>query len=159
MREQMLRLGGREGDGVILNWLSADDVSRVAKIVHEENEEPEVVARIMVCPTEDTDAVRAMIRPLITGYLTVPVYRRFQTWLGRGELLGPVWDAWDAGDRKSAVAAVADELVDAFCVHGAPEQCLAGIEAYVANGVTTPVLAVLPIGTDTRTAAIALGRA
>jgi probable F420-dependent oxidoreductase len=158
LREQMLRLGGREADGVILNLLSADDVTPIVRIVNDESDRPEIVARIMVCPTEDVEAVRAMMRPLITGYLSVPVYRRFQSWLGRGALLEPLWDAWDAGDRKGAVAAVADELVDAFCVHGTPEQCRAGVAAYVANGITTPVLAVLPIGTDTRSAALALGR-
>ena len=30
----MLKLAGREGDGAIINWLSADDVTRVAGIVH-----------------------------------------------------------------------------------------------------------------------------
>ena len=33
LREGMLRLAGREGDGAILNWLSADDVKTVAPIV------------------------------------------------------------------------------------------------------------------------------
>ncbi len=33
LREGMLRLAGREGDGAIINWLSADDVSTVAPIV------------------------------------------------------------------------------------------------------------------------------
>ena len=28
LREGMLRLAGREGDGAIINWLSADDVAR-----------------------------------------------------------------------------------------------------------------------------------
>ena len=33
LREGMLKLAGREGDGAIINWLSADDVSTVAPIV------------------------------------------------------------------------------------------------------------------------------
>jgi len=158
LREKMLRLAAREADGAILNWLSAEDVRQVAAVVHDERPDAEIVARIMVSPTEDTDAVRAMIRPLVTGYLTVPVYRRFQEWLGRAGPLRPVWEAWERGDRKAAVAAVPDELVDAFCVHGSPEQCRAGIDTYTANGVTTPVLAVVPVGSDMRTAALSLGR-
>jgi hypothetical protein len=35
LREGMLRLAGREADGAILNWLSADDVARVAPIVQQ----------------------------------------------------------------------------------------------------------------------------
>ena len=34
LRAGMLRLAGREGDGAIINWLSADDVRTVAPIVH-----------------------------------------------------------------------------------------------------------------------------
>src|ERR671923_164086 len=33
LREGMLRLAGREGDGAIINWLSAEDVATVAPIV------------------------------------------------------------------------------------------------------------------------------
>src|SRR5262249_27664305 len=37
LREQMLRLAGREADGVILNWLSADDVAAVVPLVRDGN--------------------------------------------------------------------------------------------------------------------------
>ena len=33
LREGMLKLGAREADGVIINWLSADDVKKVVKVV------------------------------------------------------------------------------------------------------------------------------
>lgn len=35
LRQGMLRLAGKEGDGAIVNWLGADDVSTVAPYVHE----------------------------------------------------------------------------------------------------------------------------
>ena len=35
LREGMLRLAGREADGVIINWLSAEDVTKVVKVVNE----------------------------------------------------------------------------------------------------------------------------
>ena len=50
LREGMLRLAGQEGDGAIINWLSADDVKTVSKIVHDQGPEKEIVARIFVCP-------------------------------------------------------------------------------------------------------------
>ncbi|HEX8582575.1 MAG TPA: LLM class flavin-dependent oxidoreductase, partial [Acidimicrobiales bacterium] len=46
LREGMLRLAGREGDGAVVNWLSAEDVRRVAPIVHEGGPGKEIVARI-----------------------------------------------------------------------------------------------------------------
>ncbi|GAA2313043.1 LLM class F420-dependent oxidoreductase [Streptomyces violaceusniger] len=156
LRTRMLRLGARDADGVILNWVSPEDVIRVAAIVRAENPWAEIVTRIMVCPSRDADAVRAVVRTLITGYLTVPVYRAYQTWLGHGERLADMWAAWDAGDRKAAVAAVPDEAVDAVCVHGSPEECRERLAGYLRAGVTTPVWAVLPIGLDLREAVGAL---
>ena len=60
----------------------------------------EVAARIFVCPTEDAAYARAIGRRLIAAYLTVPAYAAFHRWLGRGEVLEPMWEAWAAGDRK-----------------------------------------------------------
>jgi hypothetical protein len=37
-------------------------------------------------------------------------------------------------------------------VHGSPEQCREHIGRYVANGVTTPVIGLLPLGVDARQA-------
>jgi probable F420-dependent oxidoreductase len=148
LREGMLRLAGREGDGVIVNWLAAEDAGTVAPIVQAAGDgtSREVVARIFVCPSTDTDAVRATGRRMIAAYLNVPVYAAFHEWLGRGEQLGPMWKAWRAGERKTALEAIPDALVDELIVHGPPEACVEHIGRYVANGVTTPVLAVIPVG-------------
>ncbi|HEX4658271.1 MAG TPA: LLM class F420-dependent oxidoreductase [Streptosporangiaceae bacterium] len=152
LRERMLRLAAREADGVILNWVSPQDVKRIAAIVAEENPAAEIVTRIMVCPSPDADAVRGVVRSLITGYLTVPVYRAYQAWLGHADVLAAMWRAWDAGDRKGAVAAVPDEVVDSVCVHGSPGECRRQIAGYASSGATTPVLALLPVGFDSREA-------
>ena len=37
LREGMLRMAGRESDGAIINWLSADNAATVSNIVREEN--------------------------------------------------------------------------------------------------------------------------
>lgn len=146
LREGMLRLAGREGDGAIVNWLSANDVTRVVPIVTAaaESESREIVARIFVCPSPDADAVRASARFVIAAYLNVGVYAEFHRWLGRGEALEPMWTAWADGDRKGAVAAIPDAVVDELIVHGPAEACREHITRYVEAGVTTPVLAILP---------------
>jgi alkanesulfonate monooxygenase SsuD/methylene tetrahydromethanopterin reductase-like flavin-dependent oxidoreductase (luciferase family) len=148
----MLRLAGREADGAITNWLAPKDVPAVAGALAEGGSGKELAARIFVAPTEDVDMARAVGRFAIAAYLTVPVYRAFHEWLGRGELMAPMQQAWAAGDRKGALAAIPDELVDDLVVHGAPAACRERIGEYVANGITTPVLAVLPVGVDAATA-------
>jgi len=147
LREGMLRLAGREADGVIINWLAPEDVTTVTGVVADAagGEEREIVARIFVCPSENTEAVRAGARFAIAAYLNVPVYAEFHRWLGRGEQLQPMWDAWSAGDRKGAVAAIPDEVVDALVVHGSAAACRQRIQQYFDNGVTTSSLAIMPL--------------
>jgi hypothetical protein len=43
-------------------------------------------------------------------------------------------------------------VVDRLIVHGPPEQCREHLQRYVANGVTTPVIGLLPLGVDPRQA-------
>jgi alkanesulfonate monooxygenase SsuD/methylene tetrahydromethanopterin reductase-like flavin-dependent oxidoreductase (luciferase family) len=148
----MLRLAGRAGDGAILNWLSADDVKRVAPIVHAGGPDKEIVARIFVCPNPDVEKVRAMGRFAINAYLNVPVYAAFHEWLGREGALAGMWKHWREGDRKAAAAAIPDHVVDELIVHGSPEACREHLQRYVESGVTTPVIGLLPLGVDARQA-------
>jgi probable F420-dependent oxidoreductase len=145
LRPGMLRLAGREADGAIINWLSADDVATVVPHV---GPGKDIAARIFVCPSEDTETVRAIGRRMIAAYLNVEVYAEFHRWLGRGDQLQPMWSAWQAGDRKGALAAIPDEVVDSLIVHGSGAQCRAHLQRYVDNGVTIPVIGLIPFGLD-----------
>ena len=143
LRQGMLRLAGREGDGAILNWLSADDVKTVVPYVHQGGPDKEIVARIFVCPTDDAELARNIGRRAVAAYLNVPVYAAFHEWVGREPLLKGMWDAWRAGDRKAALEAIPDRVVDDLIVHGSPEACREHIQRYVDNGVTTPAIALM----------------
>jgi probable F420-dependent oxidoreductase len=145
LRERMLRLGGSEGDGVILNWLSAEDVKMAVSFVEPSKE---VVCRIFVCPSEDWESVRTGARRFVTEYLNVPVYADFQRWLGRGPALEPMQREWQARNRPAALAQVPDEVIDDLIVHGSPQQCREHIQRYVDNGVTTPMVALMPWAPD-----------
>jgi probable F420-dependent oxidoreductase len=149
LRSGMLKLAGREADGAIINWLSPEDVKTVAPLV---GDGKAVVARIFVCPSEDAEQVRSIGRMVIAAYLNVEVYAEFHRWLGRAPQLEGMWTAWRTGDRKAALAAIPDEVVDDLIVHGPAAKCRETIQRYVDNGVTVPVLAVLPIGVDLRQA-------
>jgi probable F420-dependent oxidoreductase len=154
LREGMLKLAGREADGAILNWLSAEDAATVSAIVNAQGPDKQLVARIFVCPNDDRDVVLPAAKFSMAAYLNVPVYRAFHEWLGRGEMLAEHWQQWDAGDRKGSLAKIPDSLVDDLVVNGTPDECVAHIERYVANGITTPALMILPFGgLDTREAA------
>jgi probable F420-dependent oxidoreductase len=144
LRPGMLRLAAAEADGVILNWLSASDVATALAETKEAKADFEVATRIFMVPTEDAGFARNIGRRLITAYLTVPAYAAFHRWLGREELLTPMWQAWQSGDRKGALAAIPDSLVDELIVHGSPAECRARVQAYADAGVTVPIMALTP---------------
>ena len=52
-----------------------------------------------------------------------------------------MWDAWAAGDRRGALAAIPDELVDRLVLHGSPSDVVGQVRRYVDAGVHTPILA------------------
>ncbi|MFI6795056.1 LLM class F420-dependent oxidoreductase [Streptosporangium canum] len=143
LRPRMLRLAAEEADGAITNWLSPQDVRKVRSEI---GPDTELIARLFVCVSEDAEKVRELGRRMLAGYLTVPVYAAFHDWLGRGEALRPMHEAWAAGDRQVALRAIPDEVVDALIVHGDAATCRARIRQYVDNGLSTPVLAPIPGG-------------
>ena len=104
LRERMLRLAGAEADGAIINWLGAGDVPKTVAAAHagarKAGRDPaklEIVCRIFVCMTEDAALIDFLGRRMIAAYLNVPVYAAFHEWLGRGDALRPMWDAWSGG--------------------------------------------------------------
>jgi probable F420-dependent oxidoreductase len=156
LRPQMLRLAGREADGVICTFAAPKDL---LKIIEQVGPGKEIVCKIFLCPNAEPEAFYRDAKRIICAYLTVDVYARYQEWLGRGDVLQPVWDAWAAGDRKAALAAVPDALVDEFFLHGTPEECWAGVERYLDAGVTKPILEVHEFGVDLREGLRAMGPA
>jgi probable F420-dependent oxidoreductase len=156
LRPGMVRLAAAEAGIAITNWLSPADVPQVRGVA---GPDCELVARIFVCPTEDTDTARYIGRRVIAAYLTVPVYAAFHEWLGRGEVIAPMLAAWNSGDRRGALAAIPDKLVDELVLHGSLEHCRDRVAEYHATGLDTPVISILPTpGLDIAEGVRKLGR-
>ncbi|MDX6335642.1 MAG: hypothetical protein QOG05_2982 [Streptosporangiaceae bacterium] len=141
LRPGMVSLAAAMSDGAITNWLAPSDVPAVRAVA---GPDCELIARIFVCPTADAGLARQIGRRMIAAYLTVPAYAAFHDWLGRGPRFQPMREAWAAGDRKAALAAIDDELVDELVVHGAPGYCRERVAEYQAAGLDTPVIAIVP---------------
>jgi probable F420-dependent oxidoreductase len=155
LREKMLELAGAQADGVIINWLSAEDVPQVvaaarrgAERAGRDPDKLEVVCRIFVCMSTEDALVDLVGRRAVAAYLNVPVYAKFHEWLGRSDALGAMWQAWRSGDRKAATAAIPRQVVDDLLIHGDAETCRRKVQAYVDNGVTVPVLNFMPLAPD-----------
>ncbi|HEY4669060.1 MAG TPA: LLM class flavin-dependent oxidoreductase, partial [Tepidiformaceae bacterium] len=130
--------------GAIINWLSVEDVRKSVAIVRDaakaagrDPESIEITARLMVSLDPVTPESDTFNRRHINAYLNVPVYRAFHEWLGRTEALTPMWDAWEAGDRKGAVAAVPENVIDDLIIRGAPEERREHVRRYMEAGIDT----------------------
>lgn len=151
LRPRMLRLAGAEADGVLLGLLGAGDVPRVlaeARAARETDAPLESVLRLGVFATRDPERARRSIRRILAAYMTAGPYARFHAWLGRGADLAPVAEAWRAGDRKAAVAAVPDAWIEEFFAVGPPEHCRDRLVEFAEAGVTTPVVSLHPTEID-----------
>jgi probable F420-dependent oxidoreductase len=141
LRPGMVKLAAAKAGIAITNWLAPADVPKVRAV---SGPDCELVARIFVIPTTDTNTARFIGKRMIAAYLTVPVYAAFHEWLGRGDIIAPMLTAWNSGDRKGAVAAIPDSLVDELVIHGPMEHCRERVAEYHATGLDTPVIAITP---------------
>lgn len=155
LREGMLRVAGEVGDGVILNWLAPEDVPKSVAIVREAaaraGRDPraiEVTARLFVHLDPPGPAADLAVRRHIAAYLNVPVYRAFHEWLGRRAVLGPMWEAWERGDRKGALAAIPDEVVGGLVLRGTPAEIRSRVGRYLDAGLDTAFLSFLSAEAD-----------
>ncbi len=145
LRPRMLRLAGAQADGVVLGSIGPADLPQILAEVATPGE---VHVRIFVLPASSRDEIRGVATRILGSYLSVQVYRRFHEWLGRGELLRPVWQRWDAGARKEAMAEIPDELIDQLIVWGNPEQLRQGVERFAHAGATMTIPMVIASDTD-----------
>jgi probable F420-dependent oxidoreductase len=139
LRGKMLELAVERADGAFTNFLPLSGLPKVTAQLADAPEGFELLCRFFCLPGE-REAVEPLARFMFSSYVTVPVYAAFYRWLGYGEQIDPMVAAWEAGDRQAAAAAAPWELIEEMFVFGTPEQMRERLEAFVAGGITLPVL-------------------
>jgi len=135
----MLRLAVEKADGAFTNFLPLEGLPKVAEPLKDAPEGFELLCRFFCLPGE-REAVEPLARFMFSSYITVPVYAAFYRWLGYGEQIDAMVAAWESGDRGAAAAAAPWELIEDTFVFGSPEQMRERLDAFVAGGVTLPVI-------------------
>ena len=153
LRERMLELAGEVGDGLIVNLFPLSQLPamltayrRGAARAGREAGGDEVVCRFMVSVTDDVPAARDRVRAAFGGYVATPVYNRFFAWCGFEGQARAVAEAFAQRDRAAVYRAMDDDMVDRISILGPAEVCREKVAAFVAQGVTTPVLQ--PLASD-----------
>ena len=138
LRDRMLGLAARIADGAFTNFLP---LSRVARVVDAfAVPEKELACRFFSVYGPEDEAL-ATAKRIFVAYATVPVYTEFFRWLGFGDEVDPLVEAWNAGDRKRALELAPESLVrDVFLV-GPVEAQRERLRGFARAGITTAVLA------------------
>jgi probable F420-dependent oxidoreductase len=137
LRGKMLALAAEVADGAFTNFLPISGAPQVAAAFGAPDKE--LVCRFFCVPQPEADGL-ATAKFLFAAYGTVPVYTAFFRWLGWGERIDPMVEAWHGGDRAKALELVPEELVREIFLFGAPEQMRERLAEFEAAGVTTFVL-------------------
>ena len=138
LRDRMLRLAARIADGAFTNFLP---LSNVAQVVHTfDMPGKELACRFFSIPGPEDEALATATRTFV-AYATVPVYTEFFRWLGHGDEIEPLVDAWNGGDRKRAVELAPEQLVREIFLLGPVEAQRERLAEFADAGITTAVLA------------------
>jgi alkanesulfonate monooxygenase SsuD/methylene tetrahydromethanopterin reductase-like flavin-dependent oxidoreductase (luciferase family) len=99
----------------------------------------DVLCRFFCIPQPPEEAL-PLARWMFAAYATVPVYEAFFRWLGWGEAIDPMVEAWNSGDREGARKLAPEELIREIFIFGEADEQRARLAEFVAGGITTPVL-------------------
>lgn len=150
LRGKMLELAVEKGDGAMTNFLPLSGLPQVARQLEEAgaSDDFELLCRFFCIPGE-REQVEPIARFMFSSYITVPVYEKFYRWLGHGEKIDAMVDAWKAKDRQKAAAEAPWDLIEDMFIFGTPDQMKERLRAFVDGGITLPILT--PITTPDKT--------
>lgn len=139
LRGRMLRLAVDKADGAFTNFLPLSGLPQVVEGIDGAPEGFELLCRFFCLPGE-REQVELVARFMFSSYITVPVYEAFYRWLGHGDAIDPMVAAWRAGDRQAAAAAAPWDLIEDMFIFGEPGAMKERLGAFVAGGITLPIL-------------------
>lgn len=145
---KMTALCGEIADGIILTRSTLQTGTQVRARLAEgaaragRDSEKLVVTSLLPTAVADSRAQALdLMRPGLAFYAGFfPRYNRLIAEHGFAEEAAAVAGAWSRGDRKAALAAVSDAMVDATSIAGTPEQCRERLQAYRDSGIDVPIV-------------------
>jgi 5,10-methylenetetrahydromethanopterin reductase len=156
---QMMELAAEISDGVVLNYMVGAEYNKRAMeaiAVGAERAGRTVTdvdrPQLVVCSVDDDrDAALDRSRELLTQYLGQQPHIMKASGVDPALIreIGKVL-TWPAGpdEIRRAMRLVPDDAVQMITASGTPDECVAKVEEYVANGATCPIL--YPLGDDVR---------
>lgn len=148
LRNKMLDLAIEVGDGAV--WANASRSAMAAQVARIPKERIEAGFHVgnmiptVVLPDGATDEQRAagwaVHRKTLTMYVNLPNYRNYWKASGYEAEMTAIEAAIAAGDRAAIPGLMTDKWLADSTLCGTAEEVRAGVEAWMAAGVSTPIL-------------------
>ena len=95
---------------------------------------------IPTCISDDRAAAAAVNRKTLTGYVMLPNYQHYWIEAGYEEEMRAIEQAFQAGDMAKVPSLMSDRWLSDVTLYGTASDVRAGLEAWFAAGVRTPIL-------------------
>ena len=145
---RMQQLAATHADAVITGFIGPGDVGRIRQNTDVKGRRRpgplELLVGVWVLPAMDDAVGDDTARRTLTQYLNAPAYAAQQRWLGRSDQLGPMWEAWQRKDRRGALEAIPETVVDDLIVRGTPSECATRIRAFADAGTDSVNVMLVP---------------
>ena len=139
LRGRMLKLAVERASGAFSNFLPISGLPQVVEGIEGAPDGFELLCRFFCLPGK-REEVEPIARFMFSSYITVPVYEAFYRWLGHGDAIDPMVEAWKAKDRQKAAAEAPWELIDEMFILGEPDEMHERLARFTEGGITLPVL-------------------
>jgi probable F420-dependent oxidoreductase len=144
LRQKMLALAGEVADGAFTNFLPISGLPMVrdaylAGAAAAGREPGELACRFFIIPGDEADGA-GLARVMFANYGSVPVYHEFFRWLGWGDKVDPMAEAYHAGDRQRALELAPADLIREIYLFGSLDSIREQLAQFASGGIDTLVL-------------------
>ncbi len=142
LRTKMTQLAAEIGQGAV--WANASRSHMATSLSHLPAEKRDgdffIGDMIPTCIDDDRDAAANVMKRVLSGYVILPNYRNYWKEAGYAEEMEAIEQALAAGDRERVNGLMSDRWLADSTLFGSKADVLAGLEAWFATGVKTPIL-------------------
>jgi len=143
LRQNMVRLAGEIGDGVVFaNAARSHMGASLAHLSAEKRgtESFAIANMIPTCISDDVEAAKAVNRKTLTSYGMLPNYRNYWKETGYVEEMSAIEKAIAEGRKEDVPKYFSDRWLADTTLFGPKAKVIEGIEAWRAAGVRTPIV-------------------
>jgi alkanesulfonate monooxygenase SsuD/methylene tetrahydromethanopterin reductase-like flavin-dependent oxidoreductase (luciferase family) len=142
LRRKMVSLAGEIGEGVVFaNAARSHMAASLAALPPGKRAGGSFVGNMIpTCVDDDRAAAAAVCRKTLTGYLIFPNYRNYWREAGYGEEMDAVEAALAKGEREKLPGLTSERWLADTTLFGSAAEVRAGLEAWRAAGVSTPIV-------------------